>query len=227
MTCVRESFASGEKSRAILCIILPHQATKFDRPKNMPETWPMLFKRVRFAYSLSQQQLADKLSVDQTTISRWERGTITPEVRIQRTVRDMLRKHDPSLSVEGIALLPTAAALLYQDELTKVRAISAVAARAYGMTVQEALEADFEKIRPNCIVAACTEIMEHDAWKSGEAAGFEAVVRRGDGLWYRGIGLIIGPSNIVLWNGAPMPPPLNPHSDIVKWEVLTLDELVL
>jgi len=184
-------------------------------------------KRARFAYSLNQTQFGHILGVDQTTISRWEVGVHTPGADIQRTVRDMLRKHDPSLSAEAIALLPTVTALLYQDNLTKLRAISAIAARAYGMTVQEALEADFEKIRPNCIVAACTEIMEHDAWKSGEAAGFEAVVRRGDGLWYRGIGLIIGPSNIVLWNGAPMPPPLNPHSDIVKWEVLTLDELVL
>ncbi len=184
-------------------------------------------KRARFAYSLNQTQFGHILGVDQTTISRWEVGVHTPEADIQRTVRDMLRKHDPSLSAEAIALLPTVTALLYQDNIINLRAISAVAARAYGMTVQEALEADFEKIHTGSILTTFSEIMEHDAWRGGEAAGFEAVVRRGDGLWYHCVGLIVGPSNVVHWTAAPTKPPLNPRSDIVKCKVLILDELVL
>ncbi len=184
-------------------------------------------KRARFAYSLNQTQFGHILGVDQTTISRWERGIITPEFDIQRTVRDMLRKHDPSLSAEAIALLPTVTALLYQDNITKLRAISAVAARAYGLTVQEALAADLEKLLPDSVLRAYSEIMEHPAWRKSEAAGFETIERRRDDLWYHCVGLIVGPSNIVHWNGAPTPPPLNPRSDIVKCKVLTLDELVL
>ncbi len=184
-------------------------------------------KRVRFAYSLNQTQLGHILGVDQTTISRWERGVNTPEADIQRTVRDMLRKHDPSLSAEAIALLPTVTALLYQDNITKLRAISAVVARAYGLTVQGALEADLEKLLPDSVVRAYSDTMEHPAWRKSEAAGFETIERRRDNLWYRCVGLIVGPSNVVHWTAAPTVPPDNPCSDIVKCKVLTLDELVL
>jgi len=193
----------------------------------MSETWQILLKRVRFAYSLGQKQLAEKLGVDQTTISRWERGIITPDVDIQRTVREMLRKHDPSLSSEAIAMLPIVTALVYQDNIAKLRAVSAVAASAHGMTVEEALEADFEKLLPDSILRANADIMEHPAWRKGEAAGFETLHRRNDKLWYRCVGLIVGPSNIVQWTAAPTIPPPNPRSEIVKSRVITLDELVL
>ncbi len=138
----------------------------------------------------------------------------------------MLMKQDPSLSAEAIALLPTVTALLYQDNIAKLRAISAVAARAYGMTAQEALETNFEKMLPDSILRAYSEIMEHPAWRKKEAAGYDTILRRGDGCWYHCVGLIVGPSDVVLWNAAPTMPPANPCSDIAKWKVLTLDELV-
>ncbi len=184
-------------------------------------------KRARFAYSLNQTQFGHILGVDQTTISRWECGAYTPEADIQRAVRDMLRKHDPSLSAEAIALLPTVTALLYQDNLIKLRAISAIAARAYGMTIQEALEANLEKLLPDSVLRAYSETMEHPAWRKSEAAGFETIERQRDDLWYRCVGLIVGPSNVVHWTAAPTVPPDNPCSEIVKCKVLTLDELVL
>lgn len=105
----------------------------------MNDTWPLLFRRVRFSYSMSQQQLGNELGVDQTTISRWERGAITPDVTVQRTIREMLRKRNPSYSVEGIALLPTHTALVYHDNIMKLRAVSAPAAQAHNLSVSEAL----------------------------------------------------------------------------------------
>ncbi len=139
----------------------------------------------------------------------------------------MLRKHDPSLSTEAIALLPIVAALVYQDNISKVRAISHVAAKAYGVTVQEALETDFAYKLPDCILSTYSDIMEHAAWRNKEAAGYETILRRGDGRWYQCVGLIVGPSDIVHWTAAPTAEPSNTAYDIAHCKVLILDELVL
>lgn len=192
----------------------------------MIETWPSLIKRTRFAYSLSQSQLGDILGVDQGTISRWERATTTPELDIQKRIRDMLRRHDPSLSVAGIARLPTVSALVYQDNISKIRAISKIAAAAYNMTPEEAIDKDFAYVLPASILRSYAEIMDHAAWRNCEAAGYETVLKRGDGQWYQCLGLIVGPSNIVTWNAAPTKPPPDARRAITAAKVITLDELV-
>ncbi len=54
--------------------------------------WPRLVKRVRFLSSLKQDELAQQLSVDQGTVSRWERGTSAPGIPVQKRLRDMLHR---------------------------------------------------------------------------------------------------------------------------------------
>lgn len=139
----------------------------------------------------------------------------------------MLWKLNPSFSIEGIALLPTHTALVYQDNITKVSAISAAAARVYNLTVGDVLEKDLRDMILDCTVKACTGVMEHDAWKSGEAAGFEMVARRADSRWYNCAGLIVGNSDLVFWNACLSSRPYDALSDKVQWRVLTFDELVV
>ena len=54
--------------------------------------WAMMVTSLRHDLGLSQRALAEHLSVDQTTISRWERGKDLPGASHRRHMRDMMRK---------------------------------------------------------------------------------------------------------------------------------------
>lgn len=55
--------------------------------------WPRVIRTLRRRENMTQQALADRLGVDQTSVSRWERGTDLPALRQRRKLRDMSRHH--------------------------------------------------------------------------------------------------------------------------------------
>lgn len=59
----------------------------------MDEDWSGFIKRYRRANGLTQAALAELLSVEQATVSRWERQFHKPDLAIQKRLRDMMRKH--------------------------------------------------------------------------------------------------------------------------------------
>ena len=66
--------------------------------KFLMSDWPFLIQTYRKENGLKQDALAYLLSVDQTTISRWERGKDTPSLAIQKRLRDLfLTKEDSAL----------------------------------------------------------------------------------------------------------------------------------
>ncbi|MBI1265664.1 MAG: helix-turn-helix domain-containing protein [Alphaproteobacteria bacterium] len=54
--------------------------------------WPRLIKSVRARENLTQAALASWLGVDQTTVSRWERGQDAPAFRLRQRIRDLYRQ---------------------------------------------------------------------------------------------------------------------------------------
>lgn len=54
--------------------------------------WPRLIKSLRSRENLTQGDLADYLCVDQTTVSRWERGQDAPALRLRQRIRDLYRR---------------------------------------------------------------------------------------------------------------------------------------
>ncbi|MGB0683890.1 MAG: helix-turn-helix domain-containing protein [Magnetovibrionaceae bacterium] len=52
--------------------------------------WPVLIRSYRQQQGLKQDALAYFLQVDQTTISRWERGVDTPSIAMQKRLRDLM-----------------------------------------------------------------------------------------------------------------------------------------
>ena len=55
-------------------------------------TWDGVIRRYRQVNGLTQAALAEAIGVEQATISRWERGTHTPELNTQRRLRDLLTR---------------------------------------------------------------------------------------------------------------------------------------
>ena len=56
--------------------------------------WPRLVRALRRRQGLSQQALADRLGVDQTAVSRWERGLDSPRPFLRRRLLDLQRQSD-------------------------------------------------------------------------------------------------------------------------------------
>lgn len=55
----------------------------------MPDEWHTFVRHYRLRHGLTQSQLAALLSVSQRTISRWEREEDTPNIAIQKRLRDL------------------------------------------------------------------------------------------------------------------------------------------
>lgn len=51
--------------------------------------WPRLLRTLRAREGLSQAELAARLAVDQTTVSRWERAEDLPSLARRRRIRDL------------------------------------------------------------------------------------------------------------------------------------------
>ncbi len=58
--------------------------------------WSILLKSYRREKGLKQEALAYILNVDQTTISRWERGKDKPSLAIEKRLRDLFWKKEDS-----------------------------------------------------------------------------------------------------------------------------------
>ena len=54
--------------------------------------WTRLLRRFRAREGLTQADVASRLGVDQTTVSRWERGLDEPGIRLRRQLRDLFRE---------------------------------------------------------------------------------------------------------------------------------------
>lgn len=52
--------------------------------------WPVQIRRLRRLKGLKQAALADLISVDQSTISRWENGDVLPDTRMQQRLQALL-----------------------------------------------------------------------------------------------------------------------------------------
>ena len=55
--------------------------------------WPRLIKSLRLREGLTQGALAERLGVDQTAVSRWERAADEPSLRFRRNLRDLYRRN--------------------------------------------------------------------------------------------------------------------------------------
>jgi len=94
--------------------------------------WSVLVKGYRRENGLKQDALAYLLGVDQTTVSRWERGKDIPSLAMQKRLRDMMWQREDS-ALEAVARLvrfnPGRATLLMPG--TKVIEVSEPTARRY------------------------------------------------------------------------------------------------
>lgn len=62
----------------------------------MGEDWSIVVKRYRIRHGLTQRRLGEMLGVSQRTVSRWERGEDRPNLILQKLMRDLAWKAEPT-----------------------------------------------------------------------------------------------------------------------------------
>ena len=100
--------------------------------------WPILLKSYRREKGLKQEALAYMLNVDQTTISRWERGKDNPSLAIEKRLRDLFwKKEDSALdaAVRMVRSSPLRATIVLPG--TRIVEISDPYADYHGFSRQE------------------------------------------------------------------------------------------
>lgn len=59
--------------------------------------WSLAIRYYRRSRGYTQCALACEVGVDVTTVSRWERGLVIPEIGMQKKLRDLMRRRDDAL----------------------------------------------------------------------------------------------------------------------------------
>ena len=199
--------------------------------------WPGLVKRLRFLSSLKQDELAHQLGVDQSTVSRWERGTHDPDIPVQKRLRDMLHRLEPAIGPAAVEAMPMLAILYDSDHMGLCCAASQPFADLYrGRADQlrsQMIKDDWSESLRNMFDA----FMASDAWKSNDVAFGVATLLRPDSIavvgeavataqrWAQFTFMPLGGAPLLLGTGVAIPPPndLNPHE--FKLTITTKDEL--
>ena len=173
--------------------------------------WPALIKRLRFLSSLKQCELAQQLGVEQSTVSRWERGVYVPDILLQRVLREKLRTLQPTISPEYIEQLPSLIGVNYLG-FERIKAWSKVAASLYDLIPEQMREANPQDILADDCLQMGQALRDNLAWMSGQAVSFKAVVERDRDDFVQICGTPINGTGFFLWNGVRIgrPPGFNP-----------------
>jgi transcriptional regulator with XRE-family HTH domain len=122
--------------------------------------WDGVIKRYRQVNGLTQAALAEAIGVEQATISRWERGTHTPELSTQRLLRDLLTRSPvikDCLVYHRVrsSLVPMKLA----DREGRNRAASTAAALLHGIQSRKLQTLDYRKLFTDILEKQWQEIL--------------------------------------------------------------------
>ena len=188
--------------------------------------WPELVKRLRFLSSLKQDELAQQLGVDQGTVSRWERGTYTPDIPVQKRLRDRLHRLEPVIAPAAIEAMPVLAIMYSLHHLGLVSAASQQMAEIHGMKPEDMRYMNLEPRYSESVRSMHETLYALDGWRSCEIALVRATIFGKSGRWFRTTATLIAGADQIFFTSAPTPPPpgLDPSQCLVT--VVTKDEMI-
>ena len=153
-----------------------------DEPREVRSYYSTLLKRVRWTQSWTQVQLAEKLGVEQSQVSSWERGTYSPNsasrARIHALVEGMPDFELPKLEVEETPEH-------WRQRLLKLRAqriwSQTQLAEAIGVSRQSVSQWESGATRPACDTRDRIAELEAEAGIEDDlAAAHEALAEPGE-----------------------------------------------
>ena len=186
--------------------------------------WPVLVKRIRFLSSLKQADLAETLNVDQTSVSRWERGHTIPDFSVQKRLRDMLRNLEPVIDRRFIESAPGFMSVSRMDAVGFLNATSEASAGQFQHTPSEMRDRWFYDLAPEHERACMETIDATKGWREGEVVYLTARLCI-LGLWVEYKVAPIGQTDLCLCIGAALPPQEDLSEDEFQLTFKSYDEL--
>ena len=187
--------------------------------------WPGLVKRLRFLSSLKQDELAQQLSVDQGTVSRWERGTYAPDIPVQKRLRDMLHRLEPTIQPAAVEAMPVPAILYSAEHIGLSVAASQPYADVFNKRTEEMRDLMIRDNWSESIRSMWDALTASDAWKSNDIAFGVATFFLPNQKWGRFTLMPLGGASLLLATGVEIPPPDDLKPDDFKLTITTKDEL--
>ncbi len=188
--------------------------------------WPALIKRLRFLSSLKQGELAQQLSVDQGTVSRWERGVYVPDIWLQKRLRDMLHRSEPMLSPSAIEAMPVRALLYRARNMSLLTCCSHIVAEEHGMAVEDMRNINLAPWWTDSLQEMHETLHDADGWHSGEMAFARVKVFRITGHWCDVTAVPVPDADLVLFTAAQAQTPPNIPTSKCELTMISNDELI-
>ena len=171
--------------------------------------WPALVKRVRFLSSLKQADLAETLDVDQTSVSRWERGLTVPDFPVQKRLREMLRKLEPAIDRRFIEHVPGIVGIGRMESIGSSVAASVSCAAMFQLTPADMRDRWFYDVlgEDETALSLLESVDSTPGWRHGEIAMWSATMLQPDGTCFRFTGSPIGDTGLYMSIAGVVPPP--------------------
>lgn len=135
------------------------------------QTASFLVRRARRLLGMTQTQIADHLGVEQSTVSRWERGLQQPSPEAQAELERVCDHHVPALSMRFLTASPVPKIFTEISDFAKHVTYSAGAER---LISEAGSTLDMWGAYATPVALACNEHVATDPrWLSGEIAFFE------------------------------------------------------
>lgn len=145
--------------------------------------WPSLVRHLRSCLGRTQAAFADRLGVDQATVSRWERGTQVPDLETQIAILDLSHRLEPVISRAFVEATPVIAIIYDMDTFGLCVAASQPLAQSYALHAREFRWRSMLDLWTPSIASAMSTLAESPEWKSGDIAIAKSKVLRRDGAW--------------------------------------------
>jgi len=188
--------------------------------------WPALVRRLRFLSSLNQDELAQQLGVDQCTVSRWERGTYVPDIPMQKRLRDMMRKLEPTIDRAFVEGAPALVVVSHIGNAGHSECMSRLVSDTYQRSPAEMRDIEVYPISTESIRKVLFELNANEAWCKGEVASWQVVIKQNDGSWAQYSGAPIGQTGLCMWIGGLVTPPEIVLKDGFQLIVNPFDEII-
>lgn len=181
---------------------------------------PFMVRRARVIRGETQEEFANFLGVDDSTVSRWERGKVEPHSATLRAISEIVQRADPSHSEAYIARSPLMQIICRYDDFRETVQVSRGIMEAHHLTPDHWDYRWFKTVwtpddeRVNQLVHA------DPAWQNQKIAFFETQHYATIG-WIRTIAAPLPDPRGILWEGT-----MATGDDLEFWVRLTPYESV-
>lgn len=161
---------------------------------------PLMVRRARVIRGETQGEFANFLGVDDSTVSRWERGKVSPGAAILQTISEIVQRSDPTRSEAYIARSPLMQIICRYDDFNETVHVSRGIIEAHDLTPDNWDYQWFKTLWTPHDERVNLLVQTDPRWQNQQIAFFETQHHSSIG-WIRTIAAPLPDPREILWEG--------------------------